>query len=681
MGKEMKSLILLALLLLVPAGLADTVCYPAMSPECSISIHINIAFSYNDSEISQGKIDAWVKESEDTWNGPNGYQTYGECDCKVKFQVNAMKVTDPAQVNCTPGPPGYHCVMVTDYDKNKPKNAAGNETYRGYMYGVAREGESSINGWWSDEMGEPHPNSPTGENALDAAHEAGHMLGLDDDYDKGPPERHGKNIMGTTFGPDAKPTQEQINTVVEKNCPEGACPDECCRTPGKSCHVSLVMESCHSGNFLGPLSKQGRTIAVSCAANEVSFFGRDTSGNVHGGDYTNGYVKDVYDPRSADTNNDSTVSVAEAHTSAKAKLSLAKKFKKTQTPGFYSNECECLPLSCVGKCGDGNVDEANEEECDYNATPTGCPTGQTCNEDCECEEILTPEPPQECGEGESITQQVCESLCAAGQCLLNELTECWRCLAGGCEEDEYTSQSACEDDCDEPDYCSLDEGTECWMCLEGQTCADRGMYDSQGDCEDECAAPDRCEFNEGYDCWYCQQVNVICNPPLYDDADCDGDCDSDDGETCVKYNDYCYRCVCPDLYISYRKTSVSKSASTHCESHGEIQVCETTCTLTATVQITVKNGGTSMADSSSARVEINPGVGSKTAIIGQLLPGGTSSNTLALDKSGTAIGSGAEACEQLEWWVTGYTTVATADYNDDVAECDEDNNENSGQTS
>lgn len=211
----------------MPAVVATTECFPAISPECTINIHINIAFSYNESEISQNQIDAWVNEIETTWNGDAGYQTYGDCGCKVKFQVNAMKVTDPTQINCSPGPPGYHCVMITDHNKNQPKNTAGNATYRGYMYGVSKNG-SSVNGWWSNEMGEPHPDSPTGENALDAAHEAGHMLGLGDDYDKGPPPRYGNNLMGTTHGPDAKPTQDQIDQVVENVCPDDCCPDECC---------------------------------------------------------------------------------------------------------------------------------------------------------------------------------------------------------------------------------------------------------------------------------------------------------------------------------------------------------------------------------------------------------------------------------------------------------------------
>jgi hypothetical protein len=246
-------LIFAAVSLLFSTVSAETVCYPAIPGDCNIRIEINIAFSYNESEISQNQIGSWVREIEETWNGPTGSQTYGDCGCEVKFQVNSIKVTDPNQINCNPGPPGYHCIMVTDYDKNPPQNQAGNETYRAYMFGVTQSGQST-NGWWSDIVSTPHPDSPTGENALDAAHEAGHMLGLGDDYDKGPPERYGRNIMGTTQGDDAKPTQDQIDTVVEKNCGQGACPDECCcgngeveDEKGEDCDPFALPTGCEEG--------------------------------------------------------------------------------------------------------------------------------------------------------------------------------------------------------------------------------------------------------------------------------------------------------------------------------------------------------------------------------------------------------------------------------------------------
>jgi len=246
---------LLILLLMLPTlATAETECTPAIPGDCTITITINIAFSYNQNEVSPQQVQGWVDQIEDVWNGPTGSQTYGDCGCEVKFEVNHIKITDPAQVNCNPGPEGYHCIMVTDYSTKPPKDTQGN-TYRAYMYGVSENGTSE-KGWWSDIVGDPHPDSPTGENALDAAHEAGHMMGLDDDYDKGPPERHGNNIMGTTHGPDAKPTQDQIDQVVENICGDDACPDECCcgngvieEDKGETCDPFLDPTGCEENTY------------------------------------------------------------------------------------------------------------------------------------------------------------------------------------------------------------------------------------------------------------------------------------------------------------------------------------------------------------------------------------------------------------------------------------------------
>ncbi|NOZ77379.1 MAG: hypothetical protein GXO65_06940 [Euryarchaeota archaeon] len=91
--------------------------------------------------------------------------------------------------------------------------------YMGYNTQSPSQGGASLDGWWSDQMSRP-VSGGDGETYKDAAHEAGHMMGLDDG--------EGGGIMSDTSGPNAKPTQEQINKVVENICGPDACPDSCC---------------------------------------------------------------------------------------------------------------------------------------------------------------------------------------------------------------------------------------------------------------------------------------------------------------------------------------------------------------------------------------------------------------------------------------------------------------------
>jgi hypothetical protein len=217
--------VVLILILLTSISNAETTC---SVKDCEIKITVKIAFiGANDTYINNAE-----NEIESTWNGPNGFQTYGECKCKVKFEVETKKVTN--QANCTPAIAGYHCVMVTNffnatgqYD-NPPRNQtniSGAEVYIGYMYGVASgNGSNSQKGWWSDIMSRPVPGSTTGETYKDFAHEAGHMMGLEDG-DGG--------IMNNTSGPNSGPTQANIDEIVNDICGAGACPDKCCCGNGK----------------------------------------------------------------------------------------------------------------------------------------------------------------------------------------------------------------------------------------------------------------------------------------------------------------------------------------------------------------------------------------------------------------------------------------------------------------
>ncbi len=425
-------------------------------------------------------------------------------------------------------------------------------------------------------------------------------------------------------------TPEKLDELLSLISP---CKDQNCETKGVTCHMSIVIDSCHSGNF-DILEREGRNVALSCASSETAAFGKDEKGQWHGGDYTNGFVKDMWSPKTADVNKDGIVSAKEAHDSAKSKLSIAASSGKAQTPSFYGGECKCS-LICGAKCGNGKVEKG--EECDYNATPTGCESPEICNEECVC--VATQNPPTE------------------------NTTEC--------PEGEY-KKDECEQRREPYDRCVIDEKTNCWYCEEPRTCEDLGMFSTKSGCDSDCVPPDYCKYSEDYKCWYC--VDVTCGDGLYESSDCNGECS---GQCELYQGGPCYWCVCPDLYVKSIHAHVSKSASTHCQN----EVCTTECTLDATVDFKIKNSGTGSASDSTAFVEALPGVGEKTESVGALDPGAeTSTITSTFHKSAVVSGSGTAACSELEWWSDTYTARVTADSEGAVEECDEGNNVNSATT-
>ena len=221
---------LVSLMAIVPA---ETTC---TATNCEIKITIKIAFSGADNAT----MDKWKQDIESTWNG----YTYGDCGCPVKVSVETKSVQGLCEQNPVPG---YHCIDVTaDY----ARDTAG-KTYRGYMKGVSQKGSDSL-GWWSSHMNEALPGVQG--SIHDAAHEAGHMLGLNDDYNA-TNGTYGENIMGRTWGDKAKPTQAQIDQTVEKNCPADACPKPkcCCGNKkidtGEQCDHTLDPSGCKAGEL------------------------------------------------------------------------------------------------------------------------------------------------------------------------------------------------------------------------------------------------------------------------------------------------------------------------------------------------------------------------------------------------------------------------------------------------
>lgn len=174
---------------------------------CTVTITLNIAFmGADDGYVANAK-----SEIEDIWNNAGGQPyTVGECKCDFHVAVNAQKVA-----SCTPLPQNSHCIEVTSFTANPPR-ATNGSTYYGYMYPPGVTSRDGLRGWWSDQMSNPIPGDQSGGHYNDFAHEAGHMMGLEDG--------DGGIMSDTTRGP----TQANIDEIFRDTCKGKKCPDRCC---------------------------------------------------------------------------------------------------------------------------------------------------------------------------------------------------------------------------------------------------------------------------------------------------------------------------------------------------------------------------------------------------------------------------------------------------------------------
>jgi len=242
---------IVSMFFLTGISFAETICTQG---DCELKITLKIAFQGADANY----INKVKNEIESVWNGPTGSRTVGDCKCKMTFEV----ITTTAQ-DCKNNPPAdYHCIMVTSYFKpngtydNPPRNQTnmtGANFYMGYMYGIATgNGGNSQTGWWSDLMSRPvDPNNPNGEHYKDFAHEAGHMMGLEDG-DGG--------IMSRTSGANSDPTQANLDEIANDICGENYCPDYCCcgngqkdADKGEECDPFEYPTSCKAGETCCPI--------------------------------------------------------------------------------------------------------------------------------------------------------------------------------------------------------------------------------------------------------------------------------------------------------------------------------------------------------------------------------------------------------------------------------------------
>jgi hypothetical protein len=234
-------------LLLFGFSFASTTCE---TKDCRITITVSIAFA----GASDAQISKWASEISNVWNG-NGQST-GDCKCPVTFKVNTTKVA-----NCTPIPQGYHCVNVLPWNgsvESLPQLPAGpraGERVTGYMGKTTQSpavNGTSLDGDWSDQMSRPiDPNNPNSGNYLDAAHEAGHMMGLNDGEG---------GIMNFTSGANATPSRDNVDNAVARVCGPNACPDSCCcgngvveKDKNEQCDPMAQPSGCSQGESCCPV--------------------------------------------------------------------------------------------------------------------------------------------------------------------------------------------------------------------------------------------------------------------------------------------------------------------------------------------------------------------------------------------------------------------------------------------
>ena len=147
-----------------------------------------------------------------------------------------------------------------------------------------------------------------------------------------------QQVMKPTDGDEKDDKDNSLEDFLKKI---PACPDEDCNKAGCCCHVSVILESCFSGNFnVSGVTGQGRAV-VGTSTDTESWA---TYGG--GGVYTAGLAEDLRDPKADNSTPPDGVDPMEADESATQKVNennknLAKQGKKPQKPWNDNQWCEC----------------------------------------------------------------------------------------------------------------------------------------------------------------------------------------------------------------------------------------------------------------------------------------------------------------------------------------------------
>jgi len=344
---------------------------------CDITVSVYLAFAFLDDSAwlnAKHYIYKWTKGMLEIWNEPDF--TYGICECPVHFEIivdvlpQGEKCPDPA--NLQKEIPGWHCVqVVTGRERNphtgwEPVNERGNTADATPLRGNDGNGYGEWTTWTS---------------GLDAAHELGHFMGLEDEYhyadtdgdgrgdtyvnDNPQPADGPQSIMAQTWG-KVTVLQAHIDKIIEDAGVECPLPECCCGNKehedyfGEECDYTATPSGCPAGQVCSTTCKCVAQPKVTPRCGD-GYISRPPDG------------KEECDPKAKPTGCQADEECINCKCVKPSEEETPPPEEETPTP---------TPV-----CGDGII--IPPEECDPAATPKGCGENQECL-NCKC---LTPTEP------------------------------------------------------------------------------------------------------------------------------------------------------------------------------------------------------------------------------------------------------------------------------------------------
>ncbi|MFC2163057.1 hypothetical protein ACFLRF_05190 [Candidatus Altiarchaeota archaeon] len=493
------------ILLLAQSGTSKTT---VSQSDCGITVTVKIMFWGEGAD--QARIDGWLKEAEEIWDGPEGNQVYGDCECKVDFVFEGQVLSDNDEC-----PEGMHCVEI------KKVNPASQHTSHIMGGGKKSYGFDS----------HPFDTSTTGKFGTDdtggvIAHEIGHLLGLSDDY-----FRYYANY--TVKGDEiiihelriTYPHWQELNDDLKK----------------------AIIEKIKQFHAIGVETTGGDADDSGEAyidLNDITkgLYGKGTydipvEGYVEGGDDA-GDPGEYEPPEISSEGEGSTLRPGVDPNSIMG----SDYFTGKPTQGHIDQIIEGNKMECPAKCccGNGRLDSKVGEHCDTKMDPNGCPSLLPfCDAECKCRSkgsitSTTTGMHQTTTTLGGVTGGDGDGVGTGGSGTDDSPPSTSSGVDDGCPSGSFKARSDCEASCDlEHDDCKMDY-RGCYTCV--PVCPVN--YRSKSTCEANCDTDHgECRIRDT-GCYECKET---CKDPTYTGSECGGYCET--SEVCIiDYSSGCYGC-------------------------------------------------------------------------------------------------------------------------------------------